>query len=324
MAPFARVAALALAAAVLLPAAVFAQGYPSKPIRLVVPYAAGGAVDAYARVYAPKFADAWGQPVVVENRPGAGGNVGAELVAKSAPDGYTWLLNTAGQAIAPSLFRKLNYDAAKDLVPAAQLASTYLVLAVNLDVPARSVKELIALAASKPGKLNFGSTGVGSAPHLVGEMLKSSAAIDIVHVPYKGDVQLTPAVLANEVQIAFLPAGAALPMMKSGKLRALAITGRTRSAAAPEVPTIAEAGLPGAEYNGWSALFVPSGTSSDIIARIGGEMMRFVRSPDMAKYFAAWGVEPPNTPLDALAARYKAEIANYAKVIREARIPLVD
>ena len=321
---FSRLAALALAVAVGFPAAVLAQSYPSKAIRLIVPYAAGGAVDAYARVYAPKFADAWGQPVVVENRPGAGGNVGAELVAKSAPDGYTWLLNTAGQAIAPSLFRRLNYDAAKDLVPAAQIASTYLVLAVNLDVPAHSVKELVALAASRPGKLNFGSTGVGSAPHLVGEMLKSSASIDIVHVPYKGDVQLTPAVLANEVQLAFLPSGAALPMMKAGKLRALAMTGRMRSTAAPDLPTIAEAGMPGAEYNGWSALFVPSGTSADIVARIGAEMMRFVRSLDMAKYFAAWGVEPPNTPPEALAARYKAEIANYAKIIREARIPLID
>ena len=322
MKPFRR--NLILAAAVLCLGNAFAQSYPTRPIRLVVPYAAGGATDAYARVYAPKYAEAWGQPVVVENRPGAGGNVGAELVAKSAPDGYTWLLNTAGQAIAPALFRKLNYDAARDLVPAAQIASTCLILAVSSDARATSVKELVARAAAQAGKFNFGSTGVGSAPHLVGEMFQSSAAVDIVHVPYKGDVQLLPALLSNEVQIAFLPSGSALPMIKANKLRALAVTGRLRSVAVPDLPTMAEAGLPGVEYNGWSALFVPSGTPSEIVARIGAEMTKFVRSPDMAKYFAAWGVEQPSIAPEALAASYKAEIEKYARVVREARIPLVD
>jgi len=315
---------LILAAAALCLGNAFAQSYPTKPIRLVVPYAAGGATDAYARVYAPKYAEAWGQPVVVENRPGAGGNVGAELVAKSAPDGYIWLLNTAGQAIAPALFRKLNYDAARDLVPAAQIASTCLILAVSADAHVSSVKELVARAAAQAGKFNFGSTGVGSAPHLVGEMFKSSGAIDIVHVPYKGDVQLLPALLSNEVQIAFLPSGSALPMMKANKLRALASTGRLRSVSAPDLPTMAEAGMPGVEYNGWSALFVASGTPGEIVARIGAEMTRFVRSPDMGKYFAAWGVEQPSIAPEALAASYKAEIEKYARVVREAHIPLVD
>jgi len=315
---------LPLVAGLICAFSAIAQGYPAKPIRLVVPYAAGGATDAYARVYAAKYAEAWGQPVLVDNRPGAGGNIGAEIVAKSAPDGYTWLLNTAAQTMAPGLFRKLNYDAARDLVPAVQLVSTCLILAVSPELHVSSVKELVARSAAQPGKLNFGSTGVGSAPHLVGEMFKSSARIDIVHVPYKGDVQLTPALISNEVQIAFLPSGAALPMIKANKLRALAVTGRARSAAAPDLPTMAEAGVPGAEYNGWTSLFVPAGTPHEIIVRMGAEMPKFLRSPDLAKYFSAWGVEPPNVAPDALPARYKAEIDKYSKLIRDAHIPLVD
>ncbi len=319
-----RVLSMLLAVLMLGSLGAFAQGYPSKPIHIVVPYAAGGATDAYARVFAGKYAEAWGQPVIVDNRPGAGGNVGAELVARSAPDGYTWLLHTAAQAMAPGLFKKLNYDPAKDLVPAVQLVSTGLILAVNNDLPVHSVKELVARASAQPGKLNFGSTGVGSAPHLVGEMLRSSASIDIVHVPYKGDVQLTPALIANEVQIAFLPSGAALPMIKAKKILALAFTGRTRSAGAPDLPTMAEAGYPAAEYNGWTSLFVPAGTPNEIVVRMGSEVAKFVRMPDMQKYFAAWGVEPPNVAPDALPARYKAEIDKYVKVIRDAHIPQVD
>ncbi len=317
-------ASILFAAVALCSFAALGQGYPAKPIHIVVPYAAGGATDAYARVFAAKYAEAWGQPVIVDNRPGAGGNVGADMVAKSAPDGYTWLLHTAAQAMAPGLFRKLNYDPAKDLVPAVQLVSTCLVLAVSPDVPVRSVKELVARAAAQPGKLNFGSTGIGSAPHLVGEMLRTSTGIDIVHVPYKGDVQMTPALVTNEVQIGFLPSGAALPMIKANKLRGLAVTGRTRSAGFPDLPTMIEAGFPGVEYNGWTSLFVPAGTPHEIVARMGSEVAKFVRMPDMQKYFAAWGVEPPNVAPEALPARYRSEIDKYVKVIREAHIPQVD
>jgi tripartite-type tricarboxylate transporter receptor subunit TctC len=234
----------------------WAQSFPTKAVRIVVPYPAGGAVDVMARVFAQKFSEAWSQPVIVENRAGAGGNVGAELVAKSAPDGYTWLMNTSGQAIAPGLYKRLNYDPLKDLTPITQLVTTSLVLVTSLKVPANSPKELIALIGAQPGKVNFGSTGIGSAPHLNGEMFKAAAKLEVTHIPYKGYQQLFPALFANEVQYAFVPPQTGLPIIRSGKVRPLAVSGTRRASALPDVPTMTESGVPEVQYNGWIGFFV--------------------------------------------------------------------
>jgi tripartite-type tricarboxylate transporter receptor subunit TctC len=315
-----------LAAAVLGLAAsqCFAQTYPSKPMRLIVPYAPGGATDAMARVYAAKYQEAWGQPMVVENRAGAGGNIGAELVAKSAPDGYTILLNTSGQAIAPGLYKKLNYDPVKDLVPITQLVSTSLVLVTSPQTGWNTARDLVAAAKAQPGKLNFASTGIGSAPHLNGEMLKASEKLEVTHVPYKGDAQVFPALITGEVQYSFIPPQSGLAMIKSGKFKALAVSGSRRSSALPDVPTMIESGIPGVEYNGWVALFTTAGTSSDIVHKIADEAARMSKSPDVTKYFPGWGVDPvANTP-EQFGAIFRKEVDTFARVIREAKIPQAD
>jgi tripartite-type tricarboxylate transporter receptor subunit TctC len=303
----------------------FAQSYPSKPIRMVVPYAAGGAVDAMARVFGQKYSDVLGQPVVIDHRPGAGGNIGSELVAKSSPDGYTWLVNTGGQAIAPALYRRLNYDAVKDLAPVSSWVAGALLLVTPPQMPVNSLKELLAMAKAQPGKLNFGSTGIGSSPHLAQEMLKSMAAIDVVHVPYKGDAALFPALFSNEVHFAVVPSQTALAHVKSGKVRVLAITNAKRSTSLPDVPTIEEAGgLAGYEYGGYTALWVRAGTPRDIIRRVSDETQRVANMPDVVKYYGVWGVEPYNLATDAFTTRYLADIEKFRKLIREAGIPQVD
>jgi tripartite-type tricarboxylate transporter receptor subunit TctC len=303
----------------------FAQAYPSKPIRLVVPYAAGGAVDAMARVFGPKYSEAWGQPVVIENRAGAGGNLGSEVVAKAAPDGHVWLLNTSGQAVAPALYRKLNYDAIKDLAPVSTFIAAALILVTPPQVQAGTLRELIALAKAQPGKLNFGSTGIGSGPHLAQELFKSMAGIDVVHVPYKGDAMLFPALFVNEVQFGVVPSQTAMAHVRSGKVKALAVTNARRSSALPDVPTVAESGpLAGYEFGGWTGLFVTAGTPREVIRRINDETARVVKLPEVVKYYSAWGVEPDYRNTEDFTARYHADIEKYTRIVRDARVPLVD
>ncbi|MCC6472751.1 MAG: tripartite tricarboxylate transporter substrate binding protein [Burkholderiales bacterium] len=318
------VRAFAAAAGAACALAALAQAYPAKPVRLVVPYPPGGGVDSYARVFGPKLAEAWGQPVIVENRPGAGGNVGAAAVARATPDGYTLLLNTAGQAIAPALYRKLAYDPLKDIQPIVILVRSVQVLVVNPALAAGSVQELVALAKAQPGRLNFGSTGIGSGPHLSGELLRSLASIDVVHVPYKGDVGLTPALLANEVQMAFLPSPSAASLMKSGKVRPLAVATESRSRFLPGLPTVAEAGVPGFAQSIWTALFAPSGVARDILRRISADGVRMVRSADVQRMLEKWSAEALGIELDEADARYRAEVEKYTRLVREANIPPVD
>ena len=313
-------AALVFAACASFPLATFPQSYPTKPIRLVVPYPAGGASDSYARVFGPKFTEAWGQQVVVENRPGAGGNIGSALVAKAAADGYTILLNTAGQAIAPALYKKLPYDPLKDLQPVVILVRSVQVLVVHPSVGANSVKELVALAKAQPGKINFGSNGIGSGPHLAGELFRSLAAVDVLHIPYKGDAGLAPALLANEVQMSFLPSPAAIPLVKSGKLRALGVASATRSRFLPEVPPVAQEGVPGYDMSTWAGLFVPGGTPRDIVHKISAEGVRMIKSPEVQKILDKWGVEALGIGVEAFEARYRADIEKYARLIRQAGI----
>src|SRR5256714_4781139 len=261
MKPFARPLS-AIALATLFGAPAFAQSYPARPVRMVVPFAAGGAVDTVARALGQKLAETWKQPMLVDNRPGAGGNIAADHVAKAPGDGYTLLITTHGFAISPSLYRKLPFDAARDFAPVTQLTSSFVVLVTNPQVPAASLKELIALARSRPGAINYGSTGIGAPLHLLGELLKSMTGTDMLHVPYKGDAPLSQALLAGEVQLAFMPLAGVLSHIRSGRLHALGVSGTARSATLPEVATLNEAGIP-FEFTGWLGVFEASGSPCD-------------------------------------------------------------
>ena len=307
----------------LMSSLAIAQSYPQKPVRIVVPFPAGGAVDTGVRSIAQKLSELWRHSVVIDNRAGAGGNIGADAIAKSAPDGYSMLGTSNALALSPALYRTLPYDAVKDFVPVAQLTSSYLVLAVNAKLPAGSVNALIEYAKSKPGVIAYGSTGIGVAPHLVTEQLKGRAGIDMLHVPYKGDAQAIPALLANEVQAAIMPPSAVVAHVKSGKLRALGVTKLTRAAIFPGVPTIAES-LPGFEYSGYIGLYAPAGMPREILAQIQRDTSRVLTMPDLQERLAAGGFEPPSTTPDQFSARYLRDIATFQQIVRDARIPQQD
>ena len=314
----------ALLACLLAPLVAAGQGYPAKPVRIVVPLAAGGGVDSVARAFAQKYSEAWRLPVIVENRPGAGNIIGADYVAKSAPDGYTLLASSSSLASNAVLFRKLPFDAVRDFAPVTQFIATQLFLALNPKVPANNVRELIAYAKAQPGKLNYGSTGIGSGAHLISEMLKIDTGIDVVHLPYKGDAPLMPALLNGEIQFGFLTASAVLPHVKTGRLRALAVTGRTRVSTAPDLPTMMEAGVPNFEFESWIGLFAPAGTPGDILGAISAETARALKQPDMIARLPGWGGDAVGSTPDAFAARYRGDIAKLGKVVSEARIPLAE
>ena len=309
-------ATLALAA----PAAV-AQPYPSKPIRVIVPYAAGGAVDALARMLAAKLQDALGQPVIVENRAGAGGNTGAAEVAKAPPDGYTILQNTNGQAISPALYRSLPFDTLKDFIPVTQLVGTSTVLVATPKLPAKSAKELIALAKAKPGGLNYGMTGVGNSLHLTMEMFKRAAGIDLQAIPYRGDAPLNTALLAGEVDVAIVPLATIVPLIESGRVRALAVNSAQRSHVLPDVPTVAEDAIPGFEAAGWQGWFVPAGTPREVMALMQREAAKAINAPDMQERLKAMGNDPVGSTSAEFEAKFKADLAKFAKVVKEANIP---
>jgi tripartite-type tricarboxylate transporter receptor subunit TctC len=301
-----------------------AQSYPNKPIRVVVPYAAGGAVDALARMIAAKLTDGVGQPVIVENRAGAGGNNGADQVAKSPPDGYTVLQNTNGQAISPALYRSLPFDPLKDFMPVIQLVGTSTVLVANPKFPAKSLKELIALAKEKPGKFNYGMTGVGNSLHLTMEMLKRAAGIDLMAIPYRGDAPLNTALIAGEVDVAIVPIGTAVPLIEGGQLRALAVNSANRSPALPDVPTVAEEAIPGFEAAGWQGWFVPARTPRDVVAYLQRETAKVIADPQMQSRLKTMGNEPVGSTSEAFEARFKSDLAKFAKVVKEANIPTQD
>jgi tripartite-type tricarboxylate transporter receptor subunit TctC len=299
-----------------------AQPYPSKPIRVIVPFAAGGAVDALARIISAKLQEQLGQPVIVENRAGAGGVTGADLVAKAPPDGYTILQNTNGQAISPAIYRTLPFDALKDFIPVTQLVATSTVLVANPKLPAKTVPELIALAKAQPGKLNYGMTGVGNSLHLTMEMFKRAAAIDIQAVPYRGDALLNPALIAGEIDVAIVPIGTIVPLIEGGQLRALAVNSATRSAVLPEVPTMAEAALPGFEAAGWQGYFVPVGTPREIVERIQRETAAAIALPDTQARLKVMGNDPVGSTAEEFSVKFRADVAKFQQVVREAGIPL--
>ena len=306
-----------LAIALCLCASAVAQEYPTKPIRLIAPFAPGGPTDLFARLMGAKLGERLGQPVLVENRPGAGGSVGAEAAAKSAPDGYTLVLVSSSFAVNATLYPKLPYDALKDFAPVTLLASAPFLLVAHNSVPASSVRELIALAKASPGKLNYGSGGSGSGPHIVAELFKSEAGVDIVHVPYKGTGPLTAALVAGDVQLAFGNIFALVPQVKSGRLKALAVTGARRSSALPEVPTVAESGLPGFEAAGVHGLLAPAGTPRRIIDRLNAECVAILRSPEVRAQLASDGAEPVAGTPEQYAAHLASEVQKWGKLIRE-------
>jgi len=301
-----------------------AQSYPAKPIRVIVPFVAGGAVDMLARIVGAKMSESIGQPVVIENRPGAGGNIAADAVAKSPPDGYTILQNTNGQAISPALYRSLPFDAVKDFIPVTQLVASQLLLVATPSLPATNARELIALAKAKPGSLNYGMTGIGNPLHLTMEMFKHAAGIELQAVPYRGDAPLNTALIAGEIQLAVVPFATAKPHVEAGRLRALAIPGNRRTPALPDVPTIAESGLPGFESASWQGWFVPANTPREIVAHIQREAAKALNAPDVRARIETTGNEIVASTPEAFAATFKADLEKFAKVVRDAKIPLQD
>jgi len=312
------------AACLAVPLVAPAQNLPSKPVRIVVPVAAGGGVDTIARSFAPKLSDAWKVPVIVENRVGAGNVIGADYVAKSAPDGTTLLFSSSSLAINAVLFRKLPFDPLKDLAPVSQINGSQFTLAMNPKVPAANVLELIAYARSQPNKLNFGSTGPGSIAHLIAEVFRIETGIDVVHVPYKGDAPLVPALLSGEVHYAFLPGSAVMQHVRAGRLLALAVTGRNRAANAPDLPTMIEAGVPNFDFETWVSVFAPGGTPREVLAAVSNEIAKVLRLPDIVERLPAWGGEAVGSSPEVFAVRYRSDIAKFAKVVREAKVPLLD
>jgi tripartite-type tricarboxylate transporter receptor subunit TctC len=295
-----------------------AQTYPVKPLRIIAAQSAGGVTDMLARTLAQKFNESWKQPAVVENRPGAGGAIGTEVAAKSAPDGYTLLLSSAGPIVINQyLYPSLAYDPLRDLQPIAFIASSPLILVTHPSVPARSVRELIALARAKPDKLSYGSGGSGSPPHLTAELFKTTTGVRMVHVPYKGSAPSVLALVAGQVDLSFSTVVITLPQIKAGRLHALAVTSPKRSRVVPDLPTMEEAGVAGFESQQWFGLFAPAGLAQDIVSKIYAETTRVIQSPQIRDRLANEGGEPdPLTP-DQFAAFIRRDAARWAKVVKD-------
>jgi tripartite-type tricarboxylate transporter receptor subunit TctC len=309
----------ALAASIALSA--FAQSYPSKPIRLIVPFAAGGGNDNIARLVGKRLGDSLGQPLVIDNRPGAGGVVGAELAAKSPPDGYTLFLGGVGShAVNPNLIEKLPYDPIRDFAPVILLARAPLVLVVHPSVPARTFAEFVAYARNSPGKLNFASNGNGSSAQLAAVMFESMTVTEMVHVPYKGLAPALTDLLSGQVQLMFSSPVAILPHIKAGKLRALAVTGEKRMPSLPEVPTVAESGFPGYEASSWYGILAPAGTPREIVARLNSEFLRALEQPEVRNNLLADGAEPVGGSAEQFGAYIRSEKDRMGKLIRDAKI----
>ncbi len=299
---------------------VCAQGYPAKPVRLVVPFPPGGPTDIVSRLVAPKMAASLGQQIVVENRGGAGGAIGTEQVAKSAPDGYTLVMGTiGGLAVAKSLNPKLGYDTLRDLAPITQSVSVTSVLVVHPSVPAKNVRELLALAKAAPGKLNYASSGNGTITHLAGELLKLTGKVNIAHVPYKGGAPALVALVSGEVDMSYENSLIITPHIKSGKVRGLAVTAAKRSALLPELPAIAET-LPGYSASGWYGLLAPAATPKPVIARLNSEAVKALRAPDVIDKLTSQGAEPVGSTPEEFTAFIRSEIGKWAGLVKAANM----
>ncbi len=313
---------LATCSLVGLPAMAAAQQvYPSKPIRLIVPYPPGGSTSTVARLVGQKLTERWGQQVLVDNRGGGNTIIGSEIMVKSAPDGYTILLVTATHVINPSLI-PLPYDALKDFAPVATLVGTEYLMVVNPSVPANNLQEFISLAKSRPGQINYGSSGSGTTNHLAGELLNLTAGIKMQHVPYKGGGPALADLLGGQVQMLITTVQSLLPHVRSGKLRAIAMTGSARSPALPQVPTFAEGGVPGISMNSWFGILAPAGTARELIDRLSTEVARVLVLPDMKERLSNEGVEPFINSPEQFAALMKADLTRFATLIKAANIKI--
>jgi len=317
MAFFRTLIAAALACAATLAGA---QTYPSKPIRWIVPFPPGGSTDLLARVVGQKLTESWGQQVVVENRGGAGGTVGAAEAARAPADGYTLFMGAIHHTIATSAYPKLPYDFQRDFAPITVVAIVPNVLVVNPSIPAKNVKELIAYAKANPGKLTYGSAGMGTAHHLIGEVFNSRAGVDILHVPYKGSAPAIADLIGGQVSVMYDTVASCLPHVKAGKLRALAVATAKPSSALPDVPTISDAALPGFEVTTWFGALAPAKTPKELIAKLNAEMVRILGMPDVRKRLLDSGAEPVGNTPEQMAAQIKKETEEFAKIVKQAKI----
>lgn len=294
-----------------------AQAYPNKPIRLICPFPPGGAVDIASRAAAHTLSQLLGQPVTVDNRPGAGGNIGAEITAKSAPDGYTLLMTTSGiMAINPALYSKIPFDSIKDFAPISMLVSLNNVLVLHPSVPAKSVQEVVAMAKAQPGKLTYASSGNGTSIHLSGELFKTMAGVDMLHIPYKGSAPAVTDLLAGQVNMMFDNIPSSLPHIKAGKLRALAVTGAKRSPQLPDLPTIAEAGITGYDSYVWFGVVAPAGTPPEIIARLNAALVKTAATPAFRDRLTEQGYEVLSSTPEQMANNIRGEIAKWGKIVK--------
>jgi len=314
------IAASAAVVRIAAPSIAYAADWPAKPVTVVVPFAPGGTTDIISREVGDKLSAALKQPVVIDNRAGAGGTLGAGLVAKAAPDGYTLFMATIAHTIAPGIYKSLSYDFQRDLDPVAQIASTPNVLIVNPDLPVRNVAELVAYAKANPGKLNFGSAGIGSTEHLSGELFRAMTKTQLVHVPYKGGAPMMAALIGGQIQFAIETSPSAAPHVRAGKVRALAVTTLARSAAYPGVPTLDESGLAGYDVTTWFALMAPHGTPAPVVQRLNDELARILADPDMTRKFAEQGVSAGKMGPVELAAFIRSETVKWTKTAKDAGI----
>jgi len=297
-----------------------AQAYPSKTVRLIVPFAAGGSTDVIARVLAPRLAEAWGQQVIVDNRPGGNTTIGTDIVAKAAPDGHTLLITPAPFTVVPSVLKKLPYDPAKDFEPITLINTTPMGLVVHPGVPAKNVRELVALAKARPGQMNFASSGNGGVPHLSGELLNAMAGVKMIHVPYKGNAPALVDLVGGHVDMAFNGLTSVMPFIKSGRLRVLGVTSIGRTAALPEVPTLDEQGLKGFQAVAWNGITAPARTPRDVIAKIADSTVRIVKSPELAEQLKRDGSDPVGSSTAEFATHLRDEVAKWKKVLERAGI----
>jgi len=315
------IALLAIAGSAIAAAAADAQ-YPSRPVRVIVPYPAGGSLDLIGRVYAKALGDSLGQSFIVDNRGGANGNVGTEVVANAAPDGYTLVVTSSSNlTINPNIYRRMPFDVQRDLAPVSLVAVQRNVLVVNPSLPVHSVKELVALAKAKPGSINYGSSGVGSSAHMSAELFRLVTGAEMTHVPYKGVGPATNDLIAGQIPLMFNNLAVSTPFVKSGRLRALAVTGSGRHRALPKVPSMAEAGFPGVDVSLWEALLAPAATPPDIIARLNAETIKAAQHPEVLQRLASAGADPSTGTPQQLAQMIRGETARWAKVVRDAKIP---
>ncbi len=311
--------AAAIAGVLLLTGApVLAQTYPAKTVRLIAPFAPGGATDVLARLAAQKLSERWGQTIIVDNRVGAGGHIGAELAARAAPDGYTLIVAGTPHAIGMTLYKKLAYDLVKDLVGANRIATYPSAIAVHPQLPAKNVKELIALAKSRPGQLNFGSAGVGSPNGLALELFQTMAKVKMQHIPYKGvSGQMVSELISGQVQLASIGLPPVMPYVKSGRLRVIAVTGMTRSDLLPQTPTVHESGLPGFDVTSWYGIFGPAALPKDIVAKLNSDVAAILNAPDLKARLDGLGAEPGAMTVDAFGRYVREEITKWAKVVKD-------